>query len=140
MPMVVLVDQGSASASEIVAGAMQDLKRAVIVGVKTFGKGSVQTVIPLSDGSAIRLTTSKYYTPEGRSIHGEGIMPDLVVVREQLRKDEADGKKKPEEVFDKLEQSKDKPVVKKEEYDNQLQSAVDVIKTIKIYKSFSAKK
>jgi carboxyl-terminal processing protease len=141
MPMVVLVDQGSASASEIVAGAMQDLKRAVIVGVKTFGKGSVQTVIPLSDGSAIRLTTSKYYTPGGRSIHGQGIIPDLVIEREQLKKAEADGKKDPEEVFDKLEQSKDaKPSVKKDEYDNQLQSAVDVIKTIKIYRSFSAKK
>lgn len=141
IPMVVLVDQGSASASEIVAGAMQDLKRAVIVGVKTFGKGSVQTVIPLSDGSAIRLTTSKYYTPGGRSIHGQGIIPDLVIEREQIKKEEAGGKKNPEEVFDKLEQSKDaKPSVKKEEYDNQLQSAVDVIKTIKIYRSFSAKK
>ncbi len=141
MPMVVLVDQGSASASEIVAGAMQDLKRAVIVGVKSFGKGSVQTVIPLSDGSALRLTTSKYYTPGGRSIHGQGITPDLVIVREQLKKDDPDEKKKPEEVFDKLEQSKDeKPSVKKEDYDNQLQSAIDVIKTIKIYKSFSVKK
>jgi carboxyl-terminal processing protease len=141
IPMVVLVDQGSASASEIVAGAMQDLKRAVIVGVKSFGKGSVQTVIPLSDGSALRLTTSKYYTPGGRSIHGQGIIPDLVVEREQLRSEEANGKKDPEEVFNKLEQSKDlRSSVNKEEYDNQLQSAVDVIKTIKIYKSFSVKK
>ena len=86
MPLVVLVNAGSASASEIVAGALKDWNRAVILGTKTFGKGSVQTIYPLSDGSALRLTTAKYYTPEGISIHTKGIMPDILV--ENLRAEE----------------------------------------------------
>lgn len=81
-PIVVLVNSGSASASEIVAGALQDHGRALLVGSHTFGKGSVQTVMPLSNGRAIKLTTSRYFTPAGRSIHEVGINPDVEVLRE----------------------------------------------------------
>jgi carboxyl-terminal processing protease len=76
--LVVLVNGGSASASEIVAGALKDHGRAVLVGRKTYGKGSVQTVLPLSRGGAVKLTTSRYFTPSGASIHGKGIVPDVL--------------------------------------------------------------
>jgi carboxyl-terminal processing protease len=79
VPMVVLVNGGSASASEIVAGALQDHKRAVVMGTRTFGKGSVQTILPIGNGTAIKLTTARYFTPSGRSIQAKGIEPDIVV-------------------------------------------------------------
>jgi carboxyl-terminal processing protease len=90
-PMVVLVNEGSASASEIVAGALQDHQRAVIMGSRTFGKGSVQTILPLKQDTALKLTTARYYTPDGRSIQAEGINPDIKLERLQVSAAETDG-------------------------------------------------
>jgi len=88
-PLIILVNGGSASASEIVAGALQDHQRALILGVQTFGKGSVQTVFPMSNGTGLRLTTARYYTPNGRSIQAKGITPDLVVPLQQPPEDQS---------------------------------------------------
>jgi carboxyl-terminal processing protease len=90
-PLIVLINGGSASASEIVAGALQDQKRATIVGSRTFGKASVQTIIPLGQGNgALRLTTARYYTPSGRSLQAQGVAPDIEVLQD-VPKEAADG-------------------------------------------------
>lgn len=94
-PLVVLVNGGSASASEIVAGALQDHQRAVVLGTKTFGKGSVQTILPLDDNSALRLTTARYFTPKGRSIQATGIVPDIVIENVVLQDGKPDDRKRP---------------------------------------------
>lgn len=100
VPMIVLVNEGSASASEIVAGAMQDHRRALVLGVKSFGKGSVQTILPLGDDTALRLTTARYYTPSGRSIHEHGIDPDVVVEPTKLDPDTKDDTLRSRDDFD----------------------------------------
>lgn len=139
LPMVVLINEGSASGSEIVAGCLQDYKRAIILGVKSFGKGSVQTVIPLSDGSALRLTTSKYFTPSGKVIHGKGVAPDIVVEDGQINIPQPIEAlpKKAQDVFEEAEykggaDSKERSLEYK--HDNQLMRAVDALKAVKFYK------
>lgn len=123
--LAILVNEGSASAAEILAGAVKDNGRGIIVGQKTFGKGSVQTVIPLKDGSALRVTTANYFTPKGYSISKKGIEPDIVV---ELVKEEKTAEK--EGVFDKLEDKKPQDEVV---MDNQLKTAIDIIKAVNIY-------
>jgi len=146
IPMVILINEGSASGSEIVAGCLQDYKRAVILGVKSFGKGSVQTVVPLSDGSALRLTTSRYFTPSGKVINEKGVIPDIVVAdgRVNLSASVEDKEPDPQDIFEEIE-NKDKPAKAKEgasfdyKSDNQLTHAVDVLKAVRLYSSRDTK-
>jgi carboxyl-terminal processing protease len=154
-PVICLINNGSASASEIVAGALQDHNRAVILGVQSFGKGSVQTIIPLEDKGALRLTTARYYTPSGRAIQAKGIEPDVVVVFEPPAKEDKN-KKKPQgirekdltgampaegdkdaadEKAEKEKNGKDKLYMPKERLnrDNQLTRALDLLKAWKVF-------
>ena len=143
IPMVALVNEGSASASEIVAGALKDWNRAILVGVTTFGKGSVQSVLSLSDGSGLRLTTARYYTPKGTSIQNTGITPDIVaklktgedqghaIIREKDLKGRLENEQEDIKDQDEKEIS---PVEIKDEDDTQLQRAMDILKTWDIMK------
>jgi len=117
LPLVIMINEGSASGSEIVAGALQDYKRAIIIGAKSFGKGSVQTVIPLSDGSALRLTTSRYFTPSGKIIHGLGVTPDIII---EANKESQSASLDIKNTFD-------------YKTDPQITRAVDALKVIKLY-------
>ncbi len=151
LPIVLLINEGSASGSEIVAGCLQDYRRAILVGIKSFGKGSVQTIVPLSDGSALRLTTSKYFTPLGRQIHGKGVIPDIVVESGTLEvkssTDADNEKEKIKDVFENIEKqpvdkpSADKSDIKVADYksDNQLMRGVDILKALRIFKKLDEK-
>lgn len=180
-PLVVLVNEGSASAAEIVTGAIQDHKRGIIVGAKTFGKGSVQTILPLPEGAALRMTTARYYTPNGRSIQATGITPDVVVPSatgkdkgtksstpvtlkeadlrnhipnpdQEQEPDQTPAPKKEQEAPPALRNepgNTEKPAGNSDssdnseirlEQDNQLRSALNILKSLKIYSTANSKK
>lgn len=130
MPMVVLVNPWSASASEIVAGCLQDLHRAIILGERTFGKGSVQSIIPLDDGSALRLTTAKYYTPSHKVIHEVGITPNVIVPLTDEEDRDLQLKRTPGGI--ELQSEKDQERIRNAR-DPQLERATDLLKGILLY-------
>jgi len=148
LPIVVIINEGSASASEIVAGALQDNKRAVIMGVKSFGKGSVQTVIPLSQNNgALRLTTALYYTPSGKSIQAHGIEPDIIVNEAKISKNEKNSDRDSEsdlknhievQIQKEIEEAKSTQVKDDNSdlynQDHQLARAIDLLRGINVYK------
>src|SRR5690606_1994099 len=150
LPLVVLINEGSASASEIVAGALQDHKRAVIMGTRSFGKGSVQTVIPINEDRAIKLTTALYFTPSGRSIQAQGIEPDILVERAEIKAiragftpTEADlsrhlrNRTGTENDASTREQAREKNGTPT---DNQLQEAINLLKGVDIFRQHAAAK
>lgn len=139
MPLVVLINEGSASGSEIVAGCLQDYKRAVIVGMKSFGKGVVQTVIPLGDGSAVSLTTCKYFTPAGKEIQGKGVVPDVVAEAIVLepKPDSLSEDRKQDDILKSVDQ-RDAPAPTEKQFDfrldNQIMRSIDVLKALRVFR------